>query len=130
MHQLRSGYDGTGPAEAYRRFARGPGSQAGSVTRTVRGAKNDNRFIAAQSINSRRPSWCSTKAVQLSTQSPSFRYKTPSTSRISAWWIWPHTTPSNPRRRASRANAVSNRLIALTASFTWRFSQAESDQYG
>ena len=43
--------------------------------------------------SSSRPSWCSTSALRLSTQSPSLQYSVPSISRISARWMWPQTTP-------------------------------------
>lgn len=47
--------------------------QAASAAAGSRGVKNDSLLTAAQSNSSSRPSWCSTRAVQLSTQSPSFR---------------------------------------------------------
>jgi lipoyl(octanoyl) transferase len=68
------------------------------------------RWCCAQSMISRRPSACSTRAVRLSTQSPSLQYRMPSIMRISAWWMWPQTTPCTPRERASRATAVSKSL--------------------
>ncbi len=50
---------------------------------------------------------CSTSAEQLSTQSPSLKYSTPSISRISGLWTWPQTTPVTLRRRASAASECS-----------------------
>lgn len=42
-------------------------------------------FGALQCSTSRRPSVCSTRALRLSTQSPSLQYSVPSMVRISAW---------------------------------------------
>ena len=39
-------------------------------------------------------------------------------SRISAWWMWPQTTPSTPRRRASSATASSKWAMNCTAFLT------------
>ncbi len=71
----------------------------------------------------------STSADRLSTQSPSLQYSTPSMSRISALWMWPHTTPSQPRRRASSVITVSNEEMKFTAFLTWCFRYCDSDQY-
>jgi hypothetical protein len=58
----------------------GRGSDNGAASRT-------GAACALRSMISSRPSWCSTSAVRLSTQSPSLHYSTPSLSRISAWWM-------------------------------------------
>ena len=51
-------------------------------------------FSLVQWIISHVPSWCSTSAVHDSTQSPSFIYRIPSISFISAWCMCPQITPS------------------------------------
>ncbi|MOA70417.1 hypothetical protein D3C78_1992860 [compost metagenome] len=57
------------------------------------------------------PSACSISAVHDSTQSPQLRYSMAPTARISAWWIWPQTTPWKPRLVHSWASASSNSLM-------------------
>jgi membrane protein len=84
----------------------GSGTNDGSMAGTGRVTTCGNAS-ALRSMISSRPSWCSTSAVRLSTQSPSLQYSTPSMSRISAWWMCPQTTPCAPRLRASRATATS-----------------------
>ena len=58
------------------------------------------------------------------------QYSTPSMSLISALWMWPQTTPSQPRRCVSRAIMVSKLLMKLTAFFTLCLRYCDSDQYG
>src|SRR5678815_2057105 len=70
---------------------------------------------SGQDHNASRPFMSSTSAVQLSTQSPSLQYCTPSMSRISARWMWPQTTPSTPRLRAACATACSKLAMYCTA---------------
>lgn len=83
-----------------------------------------------QRIISRRPSRCSTNAVQFSTQSPSFRYWTPLTIRIWGLWMCPQTTPPSPILEAFQARASSNLSMALTAPLTCCLSHEDKDQYG
>ena len=66
--------------------------------------------------------------MQLSTQSPQFRYFTPSISRISARWIWPQITPSAWWLRAIEASVVSYSVTNFTADFALNFKNDASDQ--
>src|SRR4051812_41711978 len=85
------------------------------------------------SVQRSRLSWplkSSVSVVQLSTQSPSLQYRTPSICEISARWIWPQIAPSSPRRCASCASARSKFAMYFTAFFTLCLRYAASDQYG
>ena len=74
------------------------------------------------------PSKSSIKAVQLSTQSPQFKYCTPSIIFISARWMWPQMTPSVWWLRAIEASVPSYSVTNLTADLALDFKNAASDQ--
>ena len=74
------------------------------------------------------PSKSSIKAVQLSTQSPQFRYCTPPIVLISARWMWPQMTPSVWWLRAIEASVSSYSVTNLTADLALDFRYAASDQ--
>lgn len=59
---------------------------------------------------------------------PSLQYSVPLMTRISARWIWPQTTPSRTRLRASAATADSKLLMKLTAPLTRWARYCDSDQ--
>jgi hypothetical protein len=71
------------------------GTGIGGGDGDARTATTATLLCALRSTISSRPSWCSTSAVRLSTQSPSLQYSTPSMSRISARWMGPQTTPTS-----------------------------------
>jgi hypothetical protein len=103
--------------------------------RTGQGCRLDVSMLEAMvewmgSMISSRPSWCSTSAVRLSTQSPSLQYSTPSISRISAWWMWPQTTPSAPRLRASRGHRGLEVADVADGALDLELEVADRLQYG
>ena len=66
--------------------------------------------------------------MQLSTQSPQFKYCTPSIIFISARWMCPQITPSAWWLRAMVASVVSYSVTNFTADLALNFKNAASDQ--
>ena len=87
-------------------------------------------LLSVQRSRLSRPLKSSASVVQLSTQSPSLQYRTPSMCEISARWMWPQIAPSRPRRCASCASARSKFAMYFTAFFTLCLRYAAIDQYG
>jgi hypothetical protein len=74
------------------------------------------------------PSKSSISAVQLSTQSPQFRYSTPLMVFVSARWMWPQMTPWASWLRAIAASVSSYSVTYFTADLALNFRYAASDQ--
>jgi len=74
------------------------------------------------------PSKSSISAVQLSTQSPQFKYCTLSMVLVSARWMWPQITPSAWWLRAIVDSVFSYSVTNFTADLALNFKYAASDQ--
>jgi len=74
------------------------------------------------------PAKSSTNAVQLSTQSPQFRYCTSPICFISARWMWPQITPCTSCLRAICTMVSSYSVTYFTADLALDFRYAASDQ--
>jgi hypothetical protein len=74
------------------------------------------------------PAKSSTKAVQLSTQSPQFRYSMFPIFFVSARWMWPQITPHTFCFRAICTIVSSYSVMYFTADFAFDFRYAATDQ--